>query len=329
MAHEIYRDVNTGKDAFAYVGEAAWHGLGQRLEEDAPLEVWEKEAGFNFKIKSNVAKTKDEESGEEILMPERKLLYRDDTLFPLSIVGSRYNVVQPKEILEFYRDLVNKAGFKMETAGVLFNGKRFWAMARIMEEAQFIVPADAVGGYLLLSTSCDGSLATSAQFTSVRVVCNNTLGMAVGEGREKGSRVKVPHSSKFRPEEVKNLLGLGQDTYHSFIADMRRLAATPLTTGEALTALKEIVGDPNSPYEAQEPAAFKRIGELYHLYNGGAKGAELAGKTSWGVLNAITEYCDHHTRHHTDSARMNSAWFGDNARLKTAAAEHLLEHFCN
>lgn len=328
MAHEIYRDKN-GKDCFAYVGEEAWHGLGTKMDAAATIADWEREAGFQWQIKERVAAANVPAAGDEeaftIEFPERKLLYRSDTRAPLAIVGANYKVVQPKEILHFYEDLTRSAGFTLETAGMLFGGKRFWALAKINKEAQFVVPNDAVGGYLLLNTSCDGSLATSADFTSVRVVCNNTLTMSLREHAE--TRVRVPHNTTFDPDAVKAELGIGEGVYNQFMSDMRRLAAHPLTTGDALTALKEIVGDAHLPYEAQEPAVFKQIGDLYHLYSGAAMGADRAGQTSWGLLNAVTEWTDHHTRHRTYDARIASAWFGPNASLKRRAAEHLLEHY--
>ncbi|WP_414616819.1 DUF932 domain-containing protein, partial [Stenotrophomonas muris] len=92
-------------------------------------------------------------------------------------VSKRFKVVQPGEILEFYRDLTQHSGFELETAGVLKGGKKFWAMARTGQSTS-LKGRDRVDGYLLLATACDGTLATTAQFTSVRVVCNNTLQIA-------------------------------------------------------------------------------------------------------------------------------------------------------
>ena len=99
--------------------------------------------------------------------------------------------MQPHDVLGFYRDLVSVSGFELETAGVLKGGKKLWALARTGDE-MMLSGMDQVKGYLLLATSCDGSLATTAQFTSIRVVCNNTLQMAVGDNL---GAVRVPHST--------------------------------------------------------------------------------------------------------------------------------------
>jgi len=127
------------------------------------------------------------QAGSEIRdFPDQKVIVRSDTHAPLSVVSRRYQVVQPVEVLEFYRDLVEVGGFELETAGVLKGGRKLWALAKTGQEAT-LRGGDRVKSYLLLATACDGTLATTAQFTSVRVVCNNTLQIALaiprsGEG---------------------------------------------------------------------------------------------------------------------------------------------------
>jgi phage/plasmid-like protein (TIGR03299 family) len=109
---------------------------------------------------------------------DQKVLYRSDTKAPLSVVSGRYQVVQPKEVLEFYRDLTEVSGYELETAGVS-QGR-----AQVLGTGthwQVFGPEghDVVNGYLLLATSCDGTLATTATPTTIRVVCNNTLSIAL------------------------------------------------------------------------------------------------------------------------------------------------------
>ena len=99
--------------------------------------------------------------------------------------------VQPAEVLEFYRDLVSAGGFELETAGVLKGGKKLWALAKTGQET-VLRGNDTVKAYLLLATSCDGTLCTTAQFTSVRVVCNNTLTLA--HGSKASQLLRVRHS---------------------------------------------------------------------------------------------------------------------------------------
>lgn len=107
---------------------------------------------------------------------EQRVLYRSDTHAPLSVVSQRFQEVQPKEILEFYRDLTEQSGFELETAGVLKGGKKFWALART-GQTSMLKGKDVSNGYMLLATHVMER--TTAQFTSIRVVCNNTLAIAL------------------------------------------------------------------------------------------------------------------------------------------------------
>lgn len=321
MAHQIHQDEN-GKRSFAFVGENTWHGLGQRLTPNSPIPVWIEEAGFNFDIKGTPVLG---QAGDNVItLPDRQLLYRSDNLAGLSVVSDRYKIVQPAEVLRFYEDLVETGGFTLETAGVLYGGKRMFALAKT-NEAEEVIKGDPVKGYLLLSTSCDGSLATSAQFTSVRVVCDNTLRMAIrdGQGDEK-NKISIPHSATFDEKSVKAQLGLAQSTFSAFMSDMRVLANRKLDNREAISFLVGLFGDPTVALEDQEPGPSRLMKQVHGLYAGGGKGAGMAGCTAWGMLNAVTEYTDHHTGHKTDDARMDSAWFGQNAKLKQRAMEDLL-----
>jgi phage/plasmid-like protein (TIGR03299 family) len=249
--------------------------------------------------------------------PASKVLYRSDTLAPLSVAGSRYKVVQPREVLEFYRDLVAAGGYELETAGVLKGGRKLWALARTGQQTQ-LKGGDLVKAYLLLATSCDGTLCTTAQFTSVRVVCNNTLQLAVGD---RGGAVKVPHSTKFDPVAVKNDLGIGLSAWDSFLASMRGMADRSVNKFEAMKYLVEVLGDRDVPL-ADQPNQ-KALQSVYALFAGAGKGSALASAdgTAWGLLNAVTEYVDHARRARSQDYRLDSAWFGQGAQIKGRALE--------
>ena len=179
----------------AFVGEKAWHGLGQELPEGADIETWKTAAGMDWKIqRSKVRYFADREGYQQLEMPGQNVLFRSDSKAPLGIVSKDYKVVQPGEVLEFFRDLTQASGYTLNTAGTLFDGKRFWALAKVGEDAA-VVGEDMVGGYLLLSTSCDGAMATTAKFTTIRVVCNNTLSMALRAKDRK--TVTISHRTKF------------------------------------------------------------------------------------------------------------------------------------
>ena len=181
MSHEI--------SSMAYTGATPWHGLGNQLTDQQPIHIWLKEAGMDWSIQqSDVLFNADSSVLHIRSHSDAKVLYRSDSLEPLSVVSNRYKVVQPKDVLHFYKDLVSAGGFELETAGVLKGGRKLWALAKTGQEAR-IKGNDRIKAYLLLATSCDGTLCTTAQFTSVRVVCNNTLQLAT---RDSNGAVKAP-----------------------------------------------------------------------------------------------------------------------------------------
>jgi len=119
-------------ETMAYAGEKPWHGLGNKLAPQQPIEVWRQQAGMDWKIEESEVRyiTGNNNLGVINAFPEQKVLYRSDTRAPLAVVSKRFKVVQPGEILEFYRDLTSHSGFELETAGVLREGRKFWALAR-------------------------------------------------------------------------------------------------------------------------------------------------------------------------------------------------------
>lgn len=311
MAHLIH--------SMAYRGETPWHGLGNPLTERQPLEVWLREAGMDWSIQSSPVHYLTDNSAK--VFNDAKVLYRSDSGEALSVVSKRYQEVQPREVLEFYRDLVDLGGFELETAGVLKGGRKLWALARTGQETM-LKGGDLVKGYLLLATACDGTLATTAQFTSVRVVCNNTLQMATGDST---GAIKVPHSTKFDGDKVKQQLGIGVNHWQQFISDMRRLSECPVHPFEARRYLVEVLGDPELPFHRQPN--LKVLNHVFGLYAGQGMGSTLASAndTTWGLVNAVTQYVDHDRRSRTPDNRLDSAWFGVGALIKQKALDEAMK----
>ncbi|ARK40493.1 DUF932 domain-containing protein [Burkholderia pseudomallei] len=312
----------------AYVGAEPWHGLGNKLAPKQPLEVWARAAGMDWRIEE--AEVRFVAAGNRSLgsihaFPEQKVLYRSDTKLPLSVVSARYQVVQPSEILEFYRDLTEVGGFQLETAGVLKEGRKLWALARTGQSAT-LKAKDQVNGYLLLATACDGTLATTAQFTSVRVVCNNTLQIALGDST---NAVKVPHRSQFDAQAVKRQLGIAISSWDAFMARTKALAERKVSDSTAETFLRRVLTySTTNPADREAVAVNERaIKAVGQLYTGRGKGADLASAsgTAWGLLNAVTEYVDHHRRARSDDHRRDAAWFGQGATIKQRAWDEALK----
>jgi phage/plasmid-like protein (TIGR03299 family) len=311
----------------AYVGQQPWHGLGNPLTPGQPLEVWQREAGMDWTIeKADVRYVAGSDNiGSIHAFPDQKVLYRSDTKAPLSVVSRRFNVVQPREVIEFYRDLVEAGGYELETAGVLKEGRKLWALAKTGQSA-CLKGRDKVNGYLLLATACDGTLATTAQFTSVRVVCNNTLAIALGDA---AGAVKVGHRSQFDPRAVKRQLGIAISSWDAFLARMKALAECKVKDDAVEAFLKRVLTYPVNPQADGIPTAVndRAMKTVQELYAGRGKGSEMASAsgTAWGLLNSITEYIDHHRRARSNDHRLDAAWFGAGAAIKQKAWDEALK----
>ncbi|MCA4778388.1 DUF932 domain-containing protein [Acinetobacter towneri] len=340
MAHQL--------EQMAYVGDTPWHGLGNQLTQNQPIEIWAQQAGMDWRIESsNVSYMAQNERGQSIIMPyeEQRVLYRSDTHAPLSVVSQRYQEVQPKEILEFYRDLTEQSGFELETAGVLKGGKKFWALARTGQSTA-LKGKDVSNGYILLATACDGTLATTAQFTNIRVVCNNTLAIALRGQSSNAGVVKVPHSTKFDADKVKQQLGISVRAWDEHMYEMKQLTQRKVTQGEAAAYFDAVFNNTNMSVIDQEeniiqfyrnmatptPAKEKSepngraMNKVMDMFNGQGRGAELssAKDTAYGLLCSITEFADHERRAMSTDHRLDSAWFGAGAALKQRGLEQAL-----
>ncbi|MGU0806022.1 DUF932 domain-containing protein [Pseudomonas aeruginosa] len=319
MAHQI--------EQMAYVGTTPWHGLGNRLTPKQLLEIWQREAGMDWQILESPVHFKSEVIGHLGTIhsfPEQKVLFRSDTKAPLSVVSSRYHTVQPREVLEFYRDLTEVSGYELETAGVLKGGRKFWALARTGQGAA-LKGNDQVNGYLLLATSCDGTLATTATPTTVRVVCNNTLTVAL-DGTSRA--IKVPHNTRFDSKVVKKQLGIAVSQWDDFMYRMRALAERKVQWHEALGFFMNVLCETTPTGILPEVLPNERaLRKVQSLYEGRGRGSTLesANGTAWGLLNAVTEFVDHERRARSNEYRMDSAWFGQGAQIKQRALDAALQ----
>lgn len=200
----------------------------------------------------------------------------------------------------------------------------------------------------MLATACDGTLATTAQFTSIRVVCNNTLAIALKGQNSNAGVVKVPHSTKFDAEKVKQQLGISVRTWDQHMYEMKQLSQRKVTQREAAVYLDAVFNnttmsiteqDDNiiqfyrdvatqaqiNSKEKPEPNA-KSMSKAMEMFNGQGRGASLssAKDTAYGLLCSMTEFIDHERRATSRDHRLDSAWFGAGAAIKQRALEQAL-----
>jgi phage/plasmid-like protein (TIGR03299 family) len=313
MAHEIA--FSTGAPAIAYVGKTPWHGCGEKLEVGQPIEAWLTAARLEWELKRLPVQYL--VAGELKAMDNRFVLIRSDTEEALSVVSGDYHVVQPREILEFYRTLVHQHGYSLETAGALNGGRKVWALAKtgidgnVGEDGQ-----DRLAAYLLLATSCDKTLATTVAFTSIRVVCQNTLSFAANDVKfNKRLHLKVPHNRRFDAERIKTRLGLMDLAWSGFIKQVQRMAKRQLNADAASQFFADVLRQNDStPLSSKAVHEQEAVTALF----GSAPGQQLstAKGTVWGAVNAVTYYADHMR---SGADRLDSSWFGAGAALKDKA----------
>jgi len=324
MAHNL--DFSTGKPAMAYVGEEPWHKLGEKLSANTSIETWIKAAGLDWQI---LRQPVCYHFLDEIrTIPDRHVLIRSDNGAPLSFVSDSYCIVQPREVIEFYRDLVAGSAFSLETAGALDEGRKVWGLARSNFSSE-IIQNDRIDAFLLLASSCDKSLATTVAFTSIRVVCQNTLGFAMNQikGKPAEKCFKVAHDKHFNWAEAKSKLKLIDHSWGSFIEKVRLLAAENVKQSEVDKFFETLFLTGNK----DDKPSHKSIIEIQNLrsayINGLGQQFPSTKDTAWGLVNAVTYYVDHQRKSKNQSERLDSAWFGNGALLKDKAWDTAIEMF--
>ena len=211
----------------------------------------------------------------------------------------------------------------METAGALDGGRKVWALAKTGFVANVAGnPADKLGAYVLLATSCDKSLATTVTFTSIRVVCQNTLAFAVNDLKENHRKnIKVNHSQKFDSAEIKTSLGLIDKAWSNFLAKINPMTEHPMSQVSARKYFESLFLTEKDIKESKPVSNAKsnEVNQLMSLYHSAqGQDIETAKDTLWGAVNAVSNYVDH-VKSTKSGERIDSAWFGIGAALKEKA----------
>ncbi len=245
MSHML--DMTTGTAAIAYVGETPWHNLGARLEEGASIADWARAARLDWRAEATPAFTllppeiEPEHSKRMIPVEGQQHLIRSDTRKALGYFTTGYKAVQPIEVLEFFQDYVCQDDrFRLEVAGALRGGSQIWALARYQGD-DLIAAGDRHSAYCLLATSYDGSMATTAQATMIRVVCNNTLTASM---RDKRAAVKVRHNTKFEGARVSRELSAVAEQFDAYKSMADALATQRMAKEDVSAFFKTMLDIP-------------------------------------------------------------------------------------
>jgi len=315
-----------GKAAMMYVGDQPWHGLGTKLTKEATSAEAIKAARLDWKVKKEPIFFK---SGAELKAIEGKFAtVRQDTKESLGVVGARYTELQNEEAFSFFDGIVGIKEAMYHTAGALGNGEKVWLMAKLPGYVK-VIGHDVTEKYLLLSNSHDGSGSVKVLFTPIRVVCQNTLNIALqGASGENTFRMRHTPGMGMKIEEAQEALGIVSAKFSMFEDMARKLATTELTVAASKKYFANVAsrtGEAAKLAKGEKPAAKTQaiIDEMSRLFEEG-RGAELKGAkgTAWGAFNAVAEFVDYYrgtsgeTNFDVRMNRADSMLFGTGAAMK-------------
>ena len=313
MAHALEMINGEAQMAYRLTSGVPWHGLGTPVDDDmTPIEMM-KAAGLDWtvrKVESFV-----EVNGEKIPTGQQALIRETDGKI-LTNVGGNWNPCQNETAFEFFNDFVKAGDMVMDTAGSINDGKMVFAAADV-RDGFTLFGGDEVKGYLLFSNPHQYGKCIDVKFVMTRVVCNNTLSMAL---TEKGQpAIRVSHRNEFDAEKVKELLGISHTRVQQFKEAAEFLGSKRYGDEAFQTFLGKVFGT-----SSQDNKVLSRTAERAFEIVDTQPGAHFKPGSWWNAYNAVTYMTDHELGRTAD-ARATSAWYGVNAKRKLDALDLAVE----
>ncbi len=311
MAHNLNMNAEN-KANMMYVGETPWHKQGTYLgEKEVTAEKAIIAAGMNWEVSKKVL------SCNARIIENYKAIVREDTKEVLSIVKDRYTPLQNKEAFAVLDPFLSETKAVWHTAGVLGKGEKIWVLAKLPGNIQ-VTKDDIIDKYFLLTSSHDGSSSIQLRFTPIRVVCQNTLQMALlGEG---SSIMKVKHTinQNSKIKEAIKILGLVEQVAKEFEVSAKEMYKFKMSNNDIDNYIAEILDigkDCREKVKLYEDKSFERFRSLVDS----GIGTDISGVQGslWGAYNAITEGIDHTDRKIKDNLKY--IWFGSGNNVKDKA----------
>lgn len=309
MAHEL--EMINGEAQMAYRASKGlpWHGLGVPVSDDMTPREMQKAAGLDWEVEK--VDTFIRYKGDNVATGQQALVRSTDGKI-LTQVGKGWNPVQNSEAFDFFADFVSAGDMEMDTAGSLKDGQIVWALADV-KDGFSLFGGDEVKGYLLFSNPHQYGKAIDIKFVMERVVCNNTLAVALNEAGQPS--VRVNHRSVFNPESVKEILGLSHNKVEKFKEAAEFLGSKNYDRANLEKFFGKIFGESSS-----EDKVLSRTAERAMEIVEDQPGDNFRPGTWWNAYNAVTYMTDHELGRSADN-RMASAWFGVNAKRKVNALD--------
>lgn len=311
MSHELELD-EYGAARMVYAGEVPWHGLGTQIPPDlTPEQVLEK-AGLDWEVEKRSCYIKVD---DEYVDSGIKALVRSTDNKVLTHVKDGWKPVQNRQAFEFFHEFVMAGDMEMHTAGSLKGGTIVWALARVKESFELNTPQgkDVVESHLLFTNPHKFGQSTDVRFTPTRVVCTNTLTMALNGNVDSSQMVKVNHSRKFDAEEVKKTLGIANRYLNEYKDIAEFLSSRRYSSESLIQYFNEVF-----PKTGEDKEDLSRNARLALTVIDQQPGSQFAAGSFWQAYNTVTFMTDHIVGRSTGS-RLHSAWYGVNQRRKLDA----------
>lgn len=319
MAHQINISENGRANVFV-VGEPAWHKLGQVLANPATAEEAIREAGLDFIVEKKPIFLQD---GTPI--PRRFATVRQDTNTPLGVVSSRYEVLQNTDAFKFFDSVVDADEAIYHSAGVLGLGERVWIMAKLPSYIS-IKGMDDIEVYVTMLLGHDGKTPVMAFVHMNRIVCNNTLQIAIGEAKKRGKIHRFRHDTGIidRVTSGADLLGI-VNNYRNDMSEVFTTLSGQKVDKAYTSAFVEALF-PALPPDVVEKMKRTPSFQIYRgqvleaIERGAGQDMPTAQGTAWGLFNGVTYFLDHmKTGYGNDSKKQQSIWFGEAANIRQRA----------
>lgn len=282
--------------------ERPWHGLGTIVEEQLTAADALRESGLDWKVEKHPIFVEGE-SGSYVEVPGKYANRRDSDGRVLGVVGEQYQILQNEDAFSFADALVDSGDAKYETAGSLRDGRRVWLMMTLPEGVK--VAGDDIDIFIALANSHDGSQAVTVMATPIRVVCQNTLNLAIGQAKRTWS-VRHTASMDGRLDEARRALELTFDYAEEFAKVGEELAAEKISDGRFERIVEELTD------------VEKHAEGILATYQTSPNLEDIRG-TKWGALNAVGEYFDWGRNTRSQEARLKSSLTGTSRRMRDEA----------
>ena len=266
-----------------YTREKPWHGLGIRVTEAPSSEEALRLAGLDWQVKQAPVYT---DTGEVI--PGYKANIRDRDRRVLGVVTDRYKIIQNQEAFAFTDALLGK-GVRYETAGSLQGGRRVWLLARLPKE--YIISGEQVSPYLVFSNTHDGSGAVKVALTPVRVVCCNTLNLALDTAKRSWSMI---HTGNIRDklQEAEDTLFMAEAYMMQLGKEFGNLQRQKITDRQVAEYIEMLLPLEKDATAIQNKNITKLREDMAHRYYD-APDLQGTGKNAYRFLNAVSDFATH------------------------------------